>query len=288
MSAGSSNANAPKPAGMSNLQQRILSGIVLIVGVLLLTWAGGVWYRLLCAAIAAGVLYEWTAMTVPGSAHAAHRILLTVLLATVLALLVWGSSAGVLLLVLAVALLVGAAHAAMTKTGFWAVSGLAYAGLCAISLAFLRGSDMVGLITTLFLFAVVWATDIMAYFVGRAVGGPKLAPSISPGKTWSGAVGGTVAAVIAGFAVAAYAGSALMPLALIGLVVLLSVVSQAGDLFESRLKRLFSVKDSSQLIPGHGGVMDRVDGLAVAAFALFVIGAFSAGLDTPAYAFFNR
>jgi phosphatidate cytidylyltransferase len=279
---------APAGSGMSNLKLRVISGIVMIAGVLLLTWLGGIWYRLLCVAIAAGVLYEWTAMTLGGSARSTHRMLLAASLALVLLLLIAGFSAGTLLLVLIGVVIVSGIHAAVTNAGFWAVTGLAYAGLCAISLAFLRGVDAAGLMATLFLFAVVWATDILAYFTGRAIGGPKLAPSISPGKTWSGAIGGTIAAAIAGILLVAYVGSPLSAVAIAALVISLSIVSQAGDLFESRLKRMFGVKDSSQLIPGHGGVMDRVDGLAVAAFVMFLVGAFMSGLDTPAHAFFNR
>ncbi len=274
-----------KPAGPSNLQLRVASAIVLVVAVLALTWAGGVWYRLLGAAIAGAVLYEWMAMSLPAGERA-HRILLSLLLAVVLVLLVIGGSAALLLALLGVGVVVAALHAAWLKTGFWPVAGLAYAGLCGISLAFIRGSDMAGLSATLFLFAVVWATDIFAYFVGRAVGGPKLAPSISPGKTWSGAIGGAIFAVLAGALVAHYAGFSWSLGAVVAVTLLLSVISQAGDLFESRLKRLFSVKDSSQLIPGHGGVMDRVDGLAAAALALFVVGAVMAGSDTPSRAFF--
>lgn len=274
-----------KPAGPSNLQLRVVSAIVLIVAVLALTWAGGVWYRILSAAIAGAVLYEWMAMSLP-AAERAHRLLLSLLLAVVLVLLVAGSSATLLLALLGAGVVVAVLHAAWLKLGFWPAAGLAYAGLCGISLAFVRGGDMAGLYATLFLFAVVWATDIFAYFVGRAVGGPKLAPSISPGKTWSGAIGGAVFAIVAGALVAHYAGSTWGIGAIVAVALLLSVISQAGDLFESRLKRLFSVKDSSQLIPGHGGVMDRVDGLAAAAFALFVVGALAAGADTPAHAFF--
>lgn len=272
-------------ASPNNLQQRVVSAVVLVIVVLALTWAGGVWYRLLSAVIAGAVLYEWTAMTVPASA-ARHRILLAALLGVVLAMLVAGFPAASLLLLLAGGLVVGAAHAAYAKLRFWPVIGLGYAGLSGIALAAVRGGDSAGLAATLFLFAVVWATDILAYFVGRAVGGPKLAPTISPGKTWSGAIGGTVAGVAAGVAVASYAGATLGIAAMIAVALALSVVSQIGDLFESCLKRIFSVKDSSQLIPGHGGVMDRVDGLVAAAFALFVIGALAAGPDMPAHAFF--
>jgi len=116
----------------------------------------------------------------------------------------------------------------------------------------------------------VWATDIFAYFVGRAIGGPKLAPRISPGKTWSGAIGGAVAAIIAGTAVVWSFFSA-DDLRIPVLALVLSVCSQIGDLFESFIKRRFGVKDSSHLIPGHGGVMDRVDGLIFACFAAFLL-----------------
>ncbi len=130
-----------------------------------------------------------------------------------------------------------------------------YAGLTGIALPSIRGADSVGLVAMLFVFAVVWATDILAYFVGRAIGGPKWRPKISPGKTWSGAIGGAVCAVIAGSLVTYFAFpqsvAFVAPIAFI-----LSICSQTGDLFESFIKRRFGVKDSSRLIPGHGGVMD--------------------------------
>lgn len=271
--------------GRSNLQERVISGVVLVVAVLTLTWAGGIWFRLLSAAIGGAILYEWMAMTMP-QRGSPHRLVLAVLLAAVLIMLVVGFSSAILLLALAVATILSVAHAAYEKLGFWPVAGLAYAGLSAISLAALRGGDWVGLAATLFLFAIVWATDILAYFVGKAVGGPKLAPSISPGKTWSGAIGGTVAGIVAGVIVALWVGAAWGVAAMLVTAFALSVVSQLGDLFESSLKRRFGAKDSSQLIPGHGGVMDRVDGLVAAAFAMFAIGALAAGADAPAHAFF--
>lgn len=273
-------------AARSNLQQRVMSAIVLVAVALLLTWAGGVWYRLLCAAIGAAVLYEWLAMMLPREARA-HATVLAVMLALVLVLVLAGTPVIVQLAALLGAVVVGAAHAAYERRGFWPVAGIAYAGASAIALAALRGADGAGLAATLLLFAIVWATDILAYFVGRAIGGPKLAPAISPGKTWSGAIGGTVAGVAAGVAVAIAFGTWWSFAGMLLLALLLSVFSQIGDLFESRLKRMFSVKDSSQLIPGHGGVMDRVDGLVAAAFALFVVGALIAAPDQPAHAFFG-
>lgn len=271
----------------SNLQQRVLSGIVLIVVALALTWAGGVWCRILAALISGAVLYEWLSMT-SREERPSNRWLAIGLLAILLILLVTGAAISFLAMALVGAVIVTGAHAVRFEAGFWPTLGLAYAGLLGIALSALRGDDAAGLHATLLLFAVVWTTDILAYFVGRAVGGPKLAPSISPGKTWSGAIGGTVFALLAGLSVASHFGSPLGWATLVALILALSVASQAGDLFRSAIKRRFGAKDSSQLIPGHGGVMDRVDGLATAAFALFLIGALLAGPDMPAYAFFTR
>ncbi len=162
-----------------------------------------------------------------------------------------------------------AAHFFGRATG-WLAGGIIYAGVPSASLAFLRGTDDSGLFATLVLFATVWATDIFAYFVGRSLGGPKLAPSISPGKTWSGAIGGLAAAVAAAMAAAAWYGPVGNPVFPV-VIVLVSIWSQLGDLFESWVKRRFGVKDSGTMIPGHGGMMDRVDGLAAGATALYMV-----------------
>jgi phosphatidate cytidylyltransferase len=217
---------------------------------------------------------------------ARHVGIVSVALALVLAALVLGLSAPLQLAMLAVGVVAAALHANLARLGAWGPAGLAYSGLSAISLAQLRGDDLAGLSAILFLFAVVWATDILAYFVGRAVGGPKLAPRISPGKTWSGAIGGTVAGIVAGMVVWALGAPVLGAVAFAALGFALSVASQVGDLFESWIKRRFAFKDSSRLIPGHGGVMDRVDGLVAAAFLLFLIAALSAGAERPAHALF--
>jgi phosphatidate cytidylyltransferase len=143
-------------------------------------------------------------------------------------------------------------------------AGVVYVGLAAISLIELRDTTEAGRANVLFLFVVVWASDIGAYAAGRLVGGPKLAPAVSPSKTWSGAAGGLGLAVLAGvMAAAALAPGGALAAALVA--ALLSVVAQAGDLFESAIKRHFGVKDSSALIPGHGGLFDRMDGVLAAA-----------------------
>lgn len=269
---------------MSNLQVRIISSLVLVVAVVGLTLAGGIAFRLLAVAIAAGVFHEWCAMSGRVGQQRQRQVAWS-LLAVVLVAVAASLPALAIFGALAVAVAISWWRARIDGHGGWTPAGLGYAGLAGVSLALLREDTHAGLVAILFLFATVWATDVFAYFVGRAVGGPKLAPRISPGKTRSGAVGGAAGGVAAGLLVVATAGVANLPL--LGLVaLLLSAVSQAGDLFESWVKRRHGVKDSGSIIPGHGGVMDRVDGLVAAGLALYLIGALSGGADNPAQGLF--
>lgn len=270
---------------MSNLQVRVLSSIVMAALTLALAWWGGLPFRLFAAVVAGAVFLEWAAMArQDGGAGLLARVP-DALLAVFLIALVAGLPAMVLLGLLAVAVVAWAVAAKLAGTSRWDAPGIAYAGLSGFALAMVRDDDRSGLVAILFLFAVVWATDIFAYFVGRAVGGPKLAPAISPGKTRSGAVGGAIGGVVAGLLAAIVAGAG--NLVLLGFAALaLSVVSQAGDLFESWVKRRHGRKDSGHVIPGHGGVMDRVDGLVAAALALYVIGWLMASADHPASGLF--
>jgi phosphatidate cytidylyltransferase len=170
-----------------------------------------------------------------------------------------------------------------TRAG-WIVFGALYAGAMLAAPLVIRADAALGFVAMIFLFAVVWATDIAAYFAGRLIGGPKLWPAISPNKTWSGAIAGTVAGILAGLAVAAVGGiSPIAPIFILSL--LLSVISQLGDLFESGLKRRFGVKDASHAIPGHGGFMDRLDGFVAAAVAAALIGLARGGIDGAAGGF---
>lgn len=154
--------------------------------------------------------------------------------------------------------------------------GFAWLSLPAVALLWLRADPVAGLPNTLFILAIVWSSDIGAYMLGRLVGGPKLARAISPGKTWSGAIGGLASAVLAGIAVAACFSPEISSSHVIGPGIVLGIISQAGDLLESALKRHFGVKDSGHIIPGHGGLLDRLDALLavapIAALLAFTVG----------------
>jgi phosphatidate cytidylyltransferase len=142
-------------------------------------------------------------------------------------------------------------------------AGLLYLVPATAALIWMRDDALVGRVNVLFIVLVVWASDIGAYLAGRLIGGPRLAPAISPGKTWSGAAGGLCSAALVGVAAAALGTGDILHGALMG--AMLGVATQAGDLLESALKRYFGVKDSGRLIPGHGGLLDRLDGMLMAA-----------------------
>jgi phosphatidate cytidylyltransferase len=251
------------------LQLRIVSAIVMILVVLSATWVGGLAFKVVAAAIGLLIYYEWSTITRLSESSIRANAFGWFSMAAISLNMLFGR-AELTVPLFAGLVITSAIPAMLRRISWWQPGGLFYAGLSAISLSAIRGEDSLGFVAMLFVFVVVWATDILAYFVGRALGGPKLAPRISPGKTWSGAIGGTIAGVVGGLLVAM---THFQDLGLwVGIVALtLSIASQIGDLFESFIKRRFGVKDSSKLIPGHGGVMDRVDGLVFACFAAFFL-----------------
>ena len=151
----------------------------------------------------------------------------------------------------------------------WLVAGYAYIALAVLAALWIRHDARVGLLTFLWLMAAVWATDIFAFFAGRTFGGRKLAPVLSPNKTWSGLAGGVAASALVSIAFAVWAQASWLWLAFWG--VLTALAAQTGDLAESAMKRRFGVKDSGHLIPGHGGILDRVDGLLAALLFLALV-----------------
>ncbi|SOC93394.1 phosphatidate cytidylyltransferase [Rhizobium sp. AN5] len=251
------------------LRLRIISAIVMATVILAATWYGGILFRIVAGLLAILIYYEWATITRMSETNSTGNAWGWFAVAVIAGNTIFGEPSLDLPL-LSGFTLTAALFPVLRGRNWWLVGGIVYAGLSGISLAAIRGDELTGFVAILFIFAVVWSTDILAYFVGRAIGGPKLAPAISPGKTWSGAIGGAVAALIGGGAVSlAYHGR--ISLLLLGLALILSVFSQIGDLFESFVKRRFQVKDSSHLIPGHGGFMDRVDGLVFACFTVFLI-----------------
>jgi phosphatidate cytidylyltransferase len=269
----------------SELGLRILSGIVLILVALATTWIGGWAFAVLWGA--AGVMM---AAELIGMANARPRIPLIVTATAGLVGLALAARLGpwpaAPVLVAAATLVILALLGATTRDRLWAVGGLAYGAPVALVPIIVRDRPDLGLAGILWIFAVVWATDIAAFFVGRRLGGPKLWPRVSPGKTWSGFAGGLAAGTLAGLAVALFAVRSGLPLPvslplLVVAAALASIASQLGDLGESALKRKFSVKDSGHLIPGHGGVMDRLDGFVAVAFlvGLALFGARLAGTN---------
>jgi phosphatidate cytidylyltransferase len=259
-----------RPANWSDLAVRIVSGALMAFAALASAWVGGwVFFAFwLCAALA--VLAEWLAMVT-----GAWR-LTPVALAGALAVVLSGTLAftGHAVWSLIAALAGSALIRILARTrpdALLTAASAAYASAAVVPVILLRADPLEGVTAIFFLFAVVWGSDIMAYFTGRTVGGPKLWPTVSPKKTWSGFVGGTVFGALAGTGVAFVVGLSALPFHfMIG--VALAVVSQGGDLLESALKRHFGVKDASHLIPGHGGVMDRLDGFIAASLLAVLIG----------------
>jgi phosphatidate cytidylyltransferase len=266
------------PKKQSNLALRIASALVLAPLAIAVAYIGGWAFIVFWAVAAGGILWEWTRLVDPPHS----RVTFAVGACAIAAAAVFGIFGHELFAIMAVAAgALGVAACARTGRPFWAGAGVVYAGAMLMGLILLRKDSNLGLLAVLLLFAVVWGTDILGYFVGRAVGGPKLAPAISPNKTWSGALAGLLFAMIAGAVVAHLA--RLGSLAAVGgVALLLSIASQAGDLFESSVKRRFHVKDASALIPGHGGVMDRLDGFWAATVAAALFGVLRGGLDAPA------
>ena len=283
---GESGKFASKLGRANNLALRVASAAVLGPLVLVFAYYGGWPFFLLCAAAAAGILWEWTRL-VADSADA--RILLPGFAALLFALVLTGidEPGGAAAMIVIGAALAAAMMAAWPRRYparnplVWGSCGIVYAGIVFLGPALMRRDAAWGFVAVLFVALTVWATDIFAYAVGRAFGGPLLWPRVSPNKTWAGAIGGVVGGVAAGTLVA-YA-SGVDKLVAVGVVaLLLSVLTQAGDLFESAIKRRFGAKDTGSLIPGHGGLMDRLDGFLVAALVALLIGILRQGSDAPA------
>jgi len=261
---GSSLPSPAKRGPSKELSARVVSGIVMIAVALLAAYQGGWLFALFWLAAGIAMMAEWTNMTGVEPRRPVQVVFGLGLAALTVLLLTDAGFRATVACALAF-LAVGSLLAQGTNRRLWAASGFVYAAVIVLVPPIVRAHPNLGLVGLLWMFAVVWTTDVTAYFVGRRVGGPKLWARVSPKKTWSGFAGGFVGGIGAGLLVALIAQRlGWVPVMSLPLVVILSgiasLVSQAGDLAESALKRRFDVKDSSRLIPGHGGVMDRLDG----------------------------
>lgn len=257
------------PAGAtpasSNLVMRLLAALVLAPFAIALAYAGGWLWALLVTLVSIGLFAEW--LMVVGAGSAALTGAGTIVIAMMGACVAFGA-----LKTAVVTGLIGGAIMTLIARGkfVWAATGFAYASAALLASILVRQDLVHGFAALMLVLLVVWATDIGGYFAGRSIGGPKLWPRVSPKKTWAGAFGGFAASLAVASGFAAFDIGKAVPLLFVSAV--LSVVSQAGDLFESAVKRRFGVKDSSHLIPGHGGLLDRLDGFVAAILVAWIIG----------------
>lgn len=251
---------------LGDLAVRFASAVALGAPFLFAVYAGPPYFDLIIIVSAGLLAWEWSRLTSAGAGAGWQGGVF--IACTVLAV----SAASLLSPIAALAVVVAASVGLLlwAKRQTWLACGIAYLALPCVALLWLREHGADGRSIVFWLIAVVWASDVGAYFSGRILGGPKLAPAISPNKTWAGFFGGAAAAAAVG-AIAAPLLGANRPGLLVAISVLLGISAQGGDLFESWLKRRFGVKDTSTLIPGHGGVLDRVDGLMAAALLLALI-----------------
>jgi phosphatidate cytidylyltransferase len=264
-------------AKWGDLGVRALSAAVLIPAVLADVWAGGIWFHLFVALIGILMAQEWVAIVHRGNPvqfalHAAGAMCGALLPLDV------GLGGG--LVAIAVLFILSSLLAVLEGKGgpAWRYLGVPYVSIPLIALVLLREDPDYGIAAIVLIMLMVWAADTLAYFAGRIIGGPKLAPRISPKKTWAGLGGAMAGSSLGALAVGFWLGlPALLVLVLVA--ALLAIVEQAGDLFKSAMKRHYGVKDSGRLIPGHGGVIDRVDGLIAVATAAALIGAARAGVE---------
>lgn len=268
-----SEQQAAAAATGRNLMLRIAAALVLAPLGIALAYAGGWWWAVLVTLAAIGLFVEWLSVVGALEDRRAMATGTAALALSGICLALAEIDASLVLLALglmAVALLSAGAR-------WWSAAGFLYAAAAQLASIVVRLDTSQGLAALMLVLLVVWGSDIGGYFAGRGIGGPKLWPRVSPNKTWAGAIGGFVASLLValGFSLLGFGKVA----ALLFLAAILSIAAQCGDLFESAVKRHFGVKDSSHIIPGHGGILDRLDGFVAAIVLAAIIGFLRYGAD---------
>jgi phosphatidate cytidylyltransferase len=273
-------APAPKRP-WTDLGPRFISAMVLlaltVVGLLL----GGFIFAALVGAVFAGCYREWERMVTLKPLTPVGGVLIGIVGVSALLYPLWGAPASLGLI------LVGCVVAVVAdrKIALWRAGGVAFFGLVIVATLAMRGTTFDGVLVGVFLGFVIWPTDTGAFFTGRQIGGEKLAPDISPSKTWSGAIGGFAFGTLAGLIVWLIIAPKAPFWIGLALAAAISILGQLGDLSESAIKRRFRVKDSGDIIPGHGGLMDRLDSLTFGVLFVFAVGWVRGGLDGIASGF---
>lgn len=271
-------ASAPPPAlpaSGSALGARIASALVMVPVALAIVWYGGPWIAGLAALAAALMAWEWGRLVGRSTSLVDSLLLAGIAALSVLVAAFVVPWAGLIIGVAGI-LLQHRLAGARNLTPIWTAAGLAWIIAPCIGFIWLRDDPVAGIQTVFWLLAVVWAIDTAAYVAGKTIGGPKLAPRISPKKTWAGLIGGVAAALVVGAVTALIVGSdRIWQVAFLSGA--LAIVEQIGDMAESFAKRRFGVKDSGNLIPGHGGLLDRLDGMLAVVVAVVILSLVSGG-----------
>jgi len=273
-----SAASAPSRRRLwSDLGPRLISALVLIALVLVALYIGGYFFAAVVGAVFAGAYREWETMVSRAPLTPSGWVLIALVALSGLVYPLFGPLGTISVIAVACLLALGLRGEGM----LWRVLGLVIYGAIIVAALVMRGDSMAGVWAGIYLGTVVWMTDSAAFFTGRQIGGEKLAPDISPSKTWSGALGGLALGTGAGLLLWIFGTDSPWWIGL-ALSAGISLLGQLGDLAESAIKRHFRIKDSGDIIPGHGGLMDRLDSLTFGILLVLLVGALHAGFGSVA------